>query len=166
MERVYFAMPDGICERMQATWGQRPALPPGMTYNFAGQRGAFCVGLPADLEGTVVGTASFGAKGSDIDLGVLGVQVEGLVGKRTYEIIYPRQGLVVVSEVRVMGELEFRALPAWRLKHDAAQYARAASIIEATCGLDAWLRLKKLDKVGAYNMVGITCQQLDGSYHM
>lgn len=167
MQHIFYALPVGVCERMARVWHNRPPLPPGMTYNWSRTTGAVVVGIPAHLEATVVGTTAFGRQGSDIDIGVQGLEVEELPeGVRTMTITYPKRELVVTSERLILGEFEFVALPDWRLRHDAGQYARAAAQIHATIGLGLWLAWKRRDKIAAYQWAGITCKMPDGTFDM
>lgn len=172
MKQLFLALPPAMPERLITVWRSRPELPPGLTYNVSRTTGGIIVGIPAHLDATVVGTATFGRRGSDVDFGLPGVEVSSPIdlvrtGSRTVTTTYTR-GVVVTSEYReevVDGEVfSFVALPLWRLQNDAAQYARAASRIHASIGLDAWIDWKSRDKVAAYEAVGITCKKPDGTY--
>lgn len=172
-EEIY-NLPDGVADAIQRCWPNRPPCPPGMTYNVvrASSGGLILdakivVGIPSDLLATVVGTRAFGAPGTDIDTGLRGVRVHAREeGRRYSSTKYLRRGVVVVSEYLEVGEYSFLALPSWRLYHDATQYWHAAWLINNLFGLDNWIRAKRVDKVKAYEAVGITCEREDGTYDL
>ncbi len=165
MQTVYYALPswERLLELIQH-WESRPAYQAGLTYNIT--PGGVVLGVPGESEliASVVGTESFGIRGSDVDFGVLGTEVAALPeGGETHTTVYTRAGVRTVCEYRELGEYAFMALPEWRLWHDVHEYARAAAAVHAL-GVDAWLALKRGDKVDAYRRVGITCQGVDGTY--
>ena len=162
---LHYALPTGVCERIEKVWDMRPDLPPGMTYNMARNTGTIVVGIPANLEATVVGTCAFGGEGTDIDFGLVGWEVDALPeGVKIVTTIYPKRGVITHCEHREVGRFSFMALPSWRALHDAMEYARAAPMIHAL-GLERWLAWKKVDKIAAYQWAGITCK-IDGMYDL
>lgn len=173
MKMILALPPHEVLRRLIRVWHNRPELPPGLTYNVSSTTGSVVVGLPFSLEATVVGTATFGRKGSDVDFGLRGVEVDSIEaftpGARIATTRYAR-GVTTVSEnleIEEAGELySFMALPSWRLVNDAHEYARAASLIHASIGLDEWVTWKRRDKIAAYQAVGITCKGADGEYNL
>jgi hypothetical protein len=156
----YWALPDDI-DSLILLWHRRPRLPPGMSYNI-GPHGVVA-GIPDRLVSTVVGTCAFGLKGSDIDMGVVGFRAttdKWFLNKHTTH--YLTMG-TTVCEYKEIGKFSFIALPRWRADHDAKEYAHAAKII-AEMTPEAWLELKKIDKIAAYSYVGISCQDENGIY--
>lgn len=151
-----------------AKWLQRGPLAQGMHYTVS-RSGGIVSGIAPDLIANVAGTSAFDATGSDIDIGIIGerVSMEEARGHRKirdmYLIEYADGTQTCCEFVRAGGEFEFLALPAWRVAHDAIEYAAAAPII-AEMGIEAWLEWKRRDKVAAYTGVGITCQREDGVY--
>lgn len=170
----YYALPEGLPSAIMRCWENRPVLPPGMTYNVviasSSYTGLFdakiVIGVPAAPIAVVTGTCAFGAQGSDIDFGCIGIRVDALPPGAVSKTTKYSRGVTTVCEYVEIGKFAFMALPKWRAMNDLAQYARAAALIEDGDGLQAWLEHKRRDKIAAYAAVGITCKAADGTYNL
>ena len=164
MKVLTYNLPDWVAA-LPDLWVNRPALPPGSTYNVAPD--GVVVGVPPRLIASVVGSCTLGLRGSDVDFGVVAAQGVKLQDREYCTTVYPQLGAVVQSEyaeVLVDGVIYAAlALPEWRVAHDVYEYAGAARKIEALGGVHAWAAAKAIDKLGAYTLIGVSVE-VAGAY--
>ena len=143
-------------------WEARPEYVDGKTYNVSS--GGVVLGVTQDLISTVIGSATLGVPGNDVDFGVVSdLYVDSAEGFEDFHITHYANGVSVCSEFREVGVYSFMALPLSRARLDMREYAWASIVLNAI-GREHWSKLKRINKVMAYQIIGVSTQNDDGSF--
>lgn len=160
---LYLRLPSQVNAIIEA-WEARPIYVDGKAYNITSEGVMLGVPTSEDLVSTVIGSATLGVPGNDVDFGVVSdLYVDSDDGFEDLHITHYANGVSVCSEYREIGPYSFMALPISRAVLDMKEYAWASVVLNAI-GRDHWLRLKNINKVMAYQIIGVSTQNDDGSF--